>query len=229
MNQIEEWHVLLKKAEPFLQKCHEEEIRRPPEFNIFFALGTAYREVSTHSRLLAHFLDPGGGHSQGAMFLRTFLDRVQSLACQQDKRLRLPAGGDGAGWTVRSEVPAPSFGQLDIVLTGPGLVLALENKIYARDGRNQLARYWRFVCHQASWTSSAPVLVYLTPDGRSPTQQSIQEAQQPTQESRLLSDSIVCMSYRVDVVAIARAVADTTKAISVAEILRQYAELARRL
>jgi hypothetical protein len=55
----------------------EEERLRPPNFNIFFALGHEYREVSTHSAMLAHLLDPLASHAQKILFLRRFLDIVK--------------------------------------------------------------------------------------------------------------------------------------------------------
>jgi PD-(D/E)XK nuclease superfamily len=118
---------LLRSADPALCILRKEDSLHPPHFNIFVALGHAYRETSTHTALLAHLLDPAGRHAQGVLFLRSFLDLVQGAAKNQGKTLLLPTLEDQTRWRCRKEVSIPD-GQVDILLRGPGLVLIIENK-----------------------------------------------------------------------------------------------------
>src|SRR5271154_3983346 len=60
---------LLAGANPILEKQREHDRLRPPNFNVFMALGHAYREVPTHSAMLAHLLDPAASHAQQGLFL----------------------------------------------------------------------------------------------------------------------------------------------------------------
>ena len=70
---------LPRAAGPILREMRDSDILRPPTFNIFRVLGREYREIATHSALLAHLLDPQGGHRQGDLFLRLFLDSLRTL------------------------------------------------------------------------------------------------------------------------------------------------------
>src|SRR5260370_30434163 len=65
-----------------------------PNFNLFRILEVEGREVSTHSALLAHLLDPNETHAQGDFFLRRFL---AILGCDE------LASFDG--WIVSKELP----------------------------------------------------------------------------------------------------------------------------
>jgi PD-(D/E)XK nuclease superfamily len=202
---------------------HEEERLRPPNFNIFFALGHEYREVSTHSAMLAHLLDPLDSHAQKILFLRRFLDIVKKAAGHQGKHFIIPPPQDGSRWRCRKEVRLPNgLGRADIPLRGPSLLLVIENKIYASDQENQLRQYWEFLSAEAERYHLLPVVVYLTPDGRAPTPQSIGE-------SPALVEKIVSLSYQEDIYELIQSTSEALKAVSVAEVLLQYAALVRRL
>jgi hypothetical protein len=54
---------MLASADSVLEDMRNQEQLRPPSFNIFYALGHAYREVPTHSAMLVHLLDPAGGRA----------------------------------------------------------------------------------------------------------------------------------------------------------------------
>jgi hypothetical protein len=107
-------------------------------------------------------------------------------------------------------------------LRGPSLLLVIENKIYASDQENQLRQYWEFLSAEAERYHVLPVVVYLTPDGRAPTPQSIGE-------SPALVEKIVSLSYQEDIYELIQSTSEALKAVSVAEALLQYAALVRRL
>ncbi len=219
---IKAYSALLAKAEAALRDMRDRDRLRPPTFNVFFALGHAYREVSTHSAMLAYLLDPAAGHAQDMLFLRKFLDIVRRAAERQGKQLPVPYPENSSRWQCRKEVRLPrDLGQVDVLLRGPELMLVLENKILAGDQENQLRRYWDYLLTEAEGRPSR-IVVYLTPDGRTPTAQSLGG-------NTDLAEALVRLSYRENIYELVRSAADMTKAISVAEILRQYAALVERL
>jgi len=215
--------AIISKASPVLQEMRDKERERPPNFNIFLSLGHAYREVSTHSAMLAHLLDPAGSHQQGTLFLCSFLDIVQKASVDQGKHFIIPRLQDDARWRCRREVwLRDGLGQADILLRGPGLILVIENKIGAADQDKQLCRYWEYARTEAEKNSLLPVVVYLTPDGRAPTPGSVGGALG-------LDEMLVRLSYQQDIYELIMRTVMTVRAISVAEVLRQYADLVRRL
>ena len=213
----------LSKANPILQQWRERDRLRPPNFNIFHALGHAYREVSTHSALLAHLLDPAGSHAQRANFLCKFFDVVQAAANRQCKNLTIPPVEDPALWSCRKEARLSyGLGQADVLIRGPGLILIIENKIHAGDQDCQIQRYWRFLAADVDKKKALPVVVYLTPDGRPPSSYS-------TQDSAALENNLVLLSYSEDIHHFVERSLETVAAVSVAEVLRQYGNLVRGL
>ncbi len=219
---IKDYAALLEKADIVLQEMRKQDRLRPPTFNIFLALGHAYREVSTHSALLAYLLDPFAGHAQGVLFLHKFLDIVRRAAESQGIQLPVPSPKDGSRWRCRKEVLLPrDYGQADILLRGPDFMFVLENKIFAGDQGSQLRRYWDYLQTEAQDCPSR-IVVYLTPDGRVPTAQSLGGNQD-------LAKALVRLSYREDVYELIHSTVNSIEAISVAETLRQYAALVRRL
>ena len=133
---------LLRAAGPILHEMRDADILRPPTFNIFRVLGREDREVATHSALLAHLLDPQGGHRQGDLFLRLFLNVLGTHETIRGREFPLLAE-DGSRWSCRPEVRLPNgYGQVDILVRVAGVSILVENKIYAGDRPNQLYRYW---------------------------------------------------------------------------------------
>ena len=170
--------------------------------------------------MLAHLLDPGATHRQGTRFLTGFLNVLQQAAEMQGKLLQLPLpeARTRYKWRCRREVPLPD-GQADIVLRGPGLLLIIENKIYASDREDQLWRYWQYAKNEKN---VLPVIVYLTPDGRRPTTNSVRG-------DRELSQKLVLLSYHRDISRFIEETLTDLQAVSVAEVLRQYLAAAQSL
>ena len=84
---------------------------------------------------------------------------------------------------VITEESAQSFGRLDIKLYLPhGRILIIENKVYAAEGNQQLARYEDWLKIQPRPQSGEHVLVFLTPEGRKPQTST--------------AGAVVCLSYR---------------------------------
>ncbi|MGI4741289.1 MAG: PD-(D/E)XK nuclease family protein [Janthinobacterium lividum] len=161
---------------------------------------------TTHSRLLAYFLDPQGQHGQGTLFLAEFL-RLLGIS--------EPDSG-AAHWTVTAET-----GRVDVLIrrAHPHTVVVVENKSnYAIDQPNQLYRYWHQEIHLKQLARHRPAaeidrppeshyrLVYLAPAAwKKPEAQSLRRpeawkewgAHLPavvpmTVEQHLFRDFVVC-------------------------------------
>jgi hypothetical protein len=153
-------------------------------FNVFDVLNLKEFEIR-HTRFLAHMLDPNGSHGLGTAFLRNFLLHV----CAQlpDGGSQLPgeihqldlelarvnseltlddrASGAAPAPAAEDAEDATASGRLDILLrlprrNGDTISIAIENKINAREGNNQLARYRNWM--DKKYGKNGSLLLYLT-------------------------------------------------------------------
>jgi PD-(D/E)XK nuclease superfamily len=153
--------------------------RLAPNFHVF---DFARSDEIGLSKVIGWLIDPAGTHDQGDRFLRLFLEKLglswPEEFCQRAK-IRLEESSD--------------LGRVDIVLRSGSYLLFLENKPYAGDQPNQLERYFDILKN-----SGAPhsCIVYLTNDGREPSDGSLREKKQ-----ELLTDKkLKLWSYRIDIV-----------------------------
>lgn len=124
-----------------------------------------------------------GDHGQGTLFLRAFLAQLGRTVPEQELGRA----------TVRDQVQTSFNRRLDLLIDVPGqLVLGLENKINAADQDRQVADYVEFVRFRSraygNW-----VFVFLTPDGASPSKQSIPPLDREREEKQ---HRFFCLSYR---------------------------------
>ncbi|MDF2809224.1 MAG: hypothetical protein K0S56_255 [Microvirga sp.] len=85
---------------------------------------------TTLSRVIGELLDPRGSHGQGLLFLNEFLGALE-----------LPRV-DTLDWVrVRTEVPTPAGRRIDLVIETGALIVAIENKPWAGQSKDQLADY----------------------------------------------------------------------------------------
>jgi hypothetical protein len=119
---------------------HHEELKRlrGDGFNIFSILKMDHYENETHSAFLGELLNPKGSHSKKSIFLRLFLDLV-SYKGNLDV--------DNASVVLEKDIGSVDHdrktgGRIDIyIFDHSGNSISLENKIYAGDQDNQIARY----------------------------------------------------------------------------------------
>lgn len=131
-------------------------------FNIFEALLIENDEL-THSAFLAYLLDPSASHDQGDKFLSSFLSCLNIPGSLDDTQLKL------AG--VNKEFFIGEKGRLDIVIFIPtGPVIAIENKVWAQEGSDQVRRYQEWMEKEIKGEPErGSCVVFLTPEGREPT------------------------------------------------------------
>ena len=149
-------------------KAHERELDQhlARRFNIFDYLSTD--EVAL-SRIIADLLDPEARHGQGTLFLRTLLDELTEIGGWPD-----PDAGLVKGIHVVTERVIPSGRRLDVSVEIPGTdgayCLAIENKPFADDQRNQVRDYLRFLKRKYR---DRFLLIYLSPTGQGPSSWSL--------------------------------------------------------
>lgn len=115
------------------------------------------------STLLRELLDPNGSHGQGDRFLLRFLEMIG-----------LPRPSTPRAASVATEHytrHGPAKGRwIDLLIRYDGYAIGIENKLWAGDQQNQVRDYLEDVRRQGpdgAW------LIYLTPDGRFPSEWSL--------------------------------------------------------
>ncbi|SDY30396.1 PDDEXK-like family protein [Hymenobacter psychrophilus] len=148
------------------------------EFNVFKILGLQTNEVRTHSAFIGELLNPRGCHGLKSRFLELFLETLRienfhaELASVQVEKYAGPIDDNYL-----------EGGRIDIHLKGQhGQFIFIENKIYAGDQRNQLARYYNY--------EPRAHLIYLTLDGNLPSDWSL---------GQLAPEQYNVCSYRVEI------------------------------
>ncbi|WP_375417513.1 PD-(D/E)XK nuclease family protein [uncultured Hymenobacter sp.] len=121
-------------------------------FNIFSILRNDSDEVNLHSRFLYELLNPLGSHGMGSKFLQLFAEQC-----------KLPALNYDTVQVLREHA------NIDILIQDNQNAVVVENKIYASDQFQQLKRY----CNYAIDSNRNPILLYLTLDGREPSDWSV--------------------------------------------------------
>jgi hypothetical protein len=132
--------------------------RLAPDYNVFDFIEPDEMRLS---KIIAWLLNPDQTHGQGSLFLRLFCE-LTGTPIEPEHYARAE---------VRTEV-AIKDGRLDVLVSTPGLRLAIENKPWAGDQDSQLQRYFAFF---NSFGTSLYRVIYLTPKGTEPPEQSIPE------------------------------------------------------
>lgn len=133
--------------------------------NIFEILQISNLEIR-HSNFLAWLLNPDGSHGIGDIFLKRFLREIFSdekvIGIDQFEIENL----DYSNIEVRRE-----WRNIDLLILFNDIVICIENKLYSKEGKDQLTRYKNIV--DSEFPEHRKAFVYLTPFGI----QSISESQ----------------------------------------------------
>ena len=169
-----------------------EAFRRGECYNVFNVLGVDNMELS-HSAFLAALLNPDGSHGMQDAFLKAFIDTIAHGGTKPEL--------DTAHAKVYTEynignITETTGGRIDILITdrsdtgsgkAGGHAIIIENKIWAADQPNQLQRYDKYAC--GTYSSDGYLLLYLTLDGK-----------EPTDQSKGALTNYRCISYRSDII-----------------------------
>jgi hypothetical protein len=135
-------------------------------FDLFKVMGVSTKEL-VHSNIIAALLSEQEPHGLAASFRDAYIESLSDCRCVgtpfPQQTLASTAG-------ARAKV-SRELAHLDILLDFPALriVIAIENKIWAKDQPNQIAKYQQALCDLYPHYPFR-ALVYLTPTGRdSPT------------------------------------------------------------
>ncbi len=185
------------------------------DFNIFDILWVSSDEVR-HSAFLRELLDPEGSHGQGKLFLSAFIEKCAEHSASSDIYQQILSAIDEGKWTVWREHSTSSFGRMDVVLINPilGVLIVIENKIYAYEQRNQIINYGRWM---KSIESEFPLqgLIFLTPSGY--------------QSSTADGFPYNTLSYKKDIAGWLHDILPQIEAPVVRSTIEQYTKLVRRL
>lgn len=124
-------------------------------FSLFSPMGYSQWELA-YTKVLAFFFDPKASHGLGSAFLEKFLKYLGFRIVIKKV-------------TVESEKMLSESDRIDIwieILTEDekGIILAIEAKVNALEGENQLERYRKEI--RRRWENHHRSLVFMTPEGR---------------------------------------------------------------
>lgn len=143
------------------------------DYNIFSVLNLQKDETRLHSRIIADLLDPNGKHKRGDLPLRKFYKYV--MFCFEgiepvfdDVQIKT----EYQLWNKDGKSDRPTGGRIDILLINENHVIGIENKIGASDEDFQLTRYYNSL-HDEFGEEKAVYLLYLNPNGKKPSMNSI--------------------------------------------------------
>lgn len=153
---------LLNNTAEIVQKYEEKAIATGERFNLFEILNVEHYENSTHSAFIATLLDRKGKHGYGNQFALAFQETLSEKTIfdfdQYEVEIEYCIG----------RKTKESGGRIDIVLQDKdGNRIMIENKIYAKEQKNQLLRYWNY--------DQKALLLFLTLDGKESEQKSAEK------------------------------------------------------
>ena len=142
-------------------------------------------EEMMHSSVIASLLDSRGAHGQKCRFLELF------LGCLPERFKSFDASGARTACERHiGQKTEDSGGRVDICIeNSSGQMIVIENKIFAGDQEHQILRYVNMLRNRDG--VKFPVL-YLTPDGHSPSDDSTQADGMQCR----CGEDYVCISYK---------------------------------
>lgn len=186
-------------------------------FNIFRIMKLGHLEVRAHTPVLAHLLDPGGTHAQGALFYKLFIEMILKEKQFQDY--------DPSKIEVRTEF-STDFGQLDIIIvhnhSRNPYAIVIENKIYAVDQNEQLLRYKKYLDSLKHIPASSKKMIYLKPRQALPSEYSVDPL---TLNEWKKTGFLHLISYKEDILSWLWAGLHHIKANKVKVLVEQYIQL----
>ncbi|MET3694836.1 PDDEXK-like family protein [Methylobacterium goesingense] len=181
--------------------------RRMGRFNLFEAMGAVRGELR-HSNFLAFLLSPARNHGLASEPLLRFLRLALAGMPQASRPIRALEllVGDLDGAVIHRE-----WNNIDLLIEIKHLrlVVLIENKVGAKAGDGQLARYRKIV--ESRFPGERHLFIFLTPDGHAPDE-----------------DVYVATSY-ADLAKMIEGLAQEQAAgVETGTILRHYVEMLRR-
>ena len=149
------------------------------DFSLFNFFSIGENKVS---QILAYFLDEKQNHGQGNLFLNEFVKTFYNKEIDTKQSVNI------------CEKVITENRRIDIYIELKGLIIAVENKIWADDQQNQLKDYTTFLEQKSKGNY---LLLYLNPYGSEPTSKSIDLN---TKESLIKQEKFKIISYKNDII-----------------------------
>ena len=146
---------LLSKTGSIIEKYEAIAKETGVKFNIFEIVDISAKEVII-CRFLHELLSPLGRHGQGIAYLKLFLNDCLVLSEFSD--------GEIENARIEREYLTETGRKIDLVINIGKIIIPIEVKIYADDGEEQCFDYYQL--------AKEAKLVYLTLDGRAPSEES---------------------------------------------------------
>jgi len=156
---MEDYKNIFEQIKKFKKEQNRQKQRGLNNYNILTTVLKEHDEVRLHSRMIASLLDPSGEHYQSNLFLDKFL-----------KVLNVPEFQiDSEKCSVYRE-----YENIDLYITDSNKHIIMENKIYARDQKEQIKRYIEKIEKKNSNLKFNDILViYLSLDRDEPSEYSL--------------------------------------------------------
>ena len=158
-NNQQQKEVEMEELQQLLNAVYEatEDIKQGEKepFNVFELCGVWSTEMR-HSAILAYLLNPQSSHKFGTAFLKKFYEQIGLNHFTTE------------GSHVETELSFDN-GRMDIViLNNHNQTVVIENKIYAKDQKEQLGRYQKWLKGKGQFA-----LLYLTLDGHEASEKDV--------------------------------------------------------
>ena len=165
-----------------------------PDFNLFSIL---WSDEVRLSNMIAHLLNPCESHGQGSKFLDAFLDTLEATnPPNAAKKIRYFKDTWANSKNIKSEIEQStgmieaSQRRMDILVSGDGYGLMIENKPWAIDQEDQLKAYHQELSRRYPGRHT---MIYLSGDGTPPHDNSITENERIALEQ---SGELLIIAYR---------------------------------
>jgi hypothetical protein len=159
---MEEIKKLLEQIS-IINKKNAEILDASGGFNIFRICGVDHYE-NKHSKIIAEFLNPAGSHGLKSELLKQFVELLGEILIV--KNFNIESARVSTEYSMAN-------GRIDILIEDGYHALIIENKIYAQDQGEQLARYDEFACKQ--YGKGNYQILYLTLFGNDASKQSTKD------------------------------------------------------
>src|SRR3989339_276700 len=178
------------------------------------------------SEILAYFLNPNEKHGQGNVFLKEFLEFLISMKIidlnKTIEDLDINNVKVITEKVINKDPQSDKIGRIDIFLEFNNYVIAIENKLWAKDQPNQLSDYSTFLAKKKKENF---ILFYLTPYKKKPSSDSIKNNEWEELEKK---GNIALLGYTDEVFKILDRWIGVCEADNVAYFLKQLKQYMRR-
>ena len=142
---LSDYKDIFEQIKKFKKEQNRQKQRGLNNYNILTTVLKEHDEVRLHSRMIASLLDPSGEHYQSNLFLDKFLEVLNVPEFQIDSEK----------CSVYRE-----YENIDLYITDSNKHIIMENKIYARDQKEQIKRYIEIIEEENSNLKFNPTSSY---------------------------------------------------------------------